>query len=117
MTRRHIGPRERLAIFTAAGGVCYLCNSKIDGVRERWDVEHEVALALGGDEAKGSSNLKPAHVSCHAMKTKLDAGLIAKAKRREARHMGATATRNPIPGSRGSKFKRLISGKVVLRDG
>lgn len=47
MTRRHIGPRERLAIFTAAGGVCYLCNSKIDGVRDRWEIERLKPTPIG----------------------------------------------------------------------
>jgi 5-methylcytosine-specific restriction protein A len=111
-TRRYIGPRERLAIFTAGGGVCYLCGGKIDGVSERWDVEHVIALELGGDETKGSDNLKPAHASCHKPKTAQDAGLIAKAKRREARHFGAIKPRSSLTSR---KFKKKVNGEVVPR--
>ena len=31
-------------------------------------------------------------------------------------HLGAARTRRPIPGSRNSEFKRLISGKIVRRN-
>ena len=114
--RRHIGPRERAVIFGAAGGCCWICGQKIDGVRERWEVEHVVALALGGDEAAGSDNLQPAHVKCHAVKTAEDAGRIAKAKRIEAKHAGIRAPKSTLPGSRSSAWKRRLDGTVVRRD-
>lgn len=113
--RRHIGPRERLAIFNAAGGVCHICGVKIDGTRDAWDVEHVIPIALGGDEESGSDNLHPAHKSCHSQKTPEDFGRIAKAKRVEARHQGATVSRTPLPGGKASKWKRKINGKVELR--
>lgn len=113
--RRHIGPRERAVIFAAAGGVCHICLERIDGVRERWQVEHVVPHALGGDEEAGSDNLQPAHERCHAPKTAEDIGRIAKAKRVSAKHTGAKAPKAVLPGSRASAWKRRLDGTVVRR--
>ncbi len=114
--RRHIGPRERLAIFEAAGGRCHLCGDKIDGTAQRWEVEHVVPLELGGDETKGSGNLQPAHVGCHRVKTTADAGRIAKAKRVEARHKGARRSSRQLPGGKGSAWKHKIGVGWVRRE-
>lgn len=113
--RRPISTRERVDIFTRANGICHICGETIDGTRDRWEVEHVIALEMGGDEAKGSPNLQPAHVGCHKVKTAVDAWAIAKAKRREARHIGANTTRSPLPCGRGSKWKKKINGAVERR--
>ncbi len=113
--RRRILVRERVAIFTRADGCCYLCAGKI-GIAERWDVEHRVPLEMGGDEAPMSENLQPAHVACHRVKSSVDAWALAKAKRRQAKHLGVKAPRSIIPGSKASPFKRLLSGQTVRRD-
>lgn len=110
-TRRHISPSERVAIFNRAHGLCHLCNEKI-GLAERWDIEHVVALALGGDEAKGSANLQPAHKRCHDPKTAEDVGRIAKAKRVEAKHIGARKARSSLSHP---TLKRKLDGTVVPR--
>ena len=108
MTRRRISISERAAIFHGSAGRCHLCGDKI-GLAERWDVEHVIPLEMGGDEAKGSPNLQPAHVACHKTKTSVDSWQIAKAKRREAKHLGAR------PPSRlgHPTLKRKINGTVV----
>lgn len=117
MTRRRISATERQTIFERAAGLCHICGQTIDPVIERWDVEHVVARALGGDEAKGSANLQPAHTACHAAKTPEDVARIAKAKRVRHRHRGSHQPKSRLPGGRGSKWKRKVSGEVVLRDG
>ena len=113
MTRRRIPTRERVALFERAGGRCYLCGEKIDGTRERWEIEHVIALELGGTEAPMDENLQPAHAACHKRKTSTDAGLIAKAKRREAKHTGAHRSRSPL---RNQNWKRKIDGTVERRE-
>jgi 5-methylcytosine-specific restriction endonuclease McrA len=113
MTRRRISPTERARIFAAAGGRCHLCGGAIDGVRDRWDVEHVVPLALGGDD--GGDNLQPAHAKCHAAKTPVDVAQIAKAKRVQRKHQGAHRSGQRLPGSRGGKWKRKLDGTTVLR--
>lgn len=114
--RRRISTTERLAIFTAAKGICHICGAPIDPLYERYEIEHVIPLAMGGDEDRGSTNLQPAHASCHGAKTMLDVTAIAKAKRLEARHNGALRKRAIIPGSRGTPFKKRIDGTVVRRN-
>ena len=113
-TRRHISTTERTEIFRDAMGVCHLCGSKIDGTREGWELEHIIPLAMGGSDKR--DNLRPAHVKCHRVKTTEDVGNIARAKRREARHIGAKApSRNPLPGGRNSRWKKRMDGTVERR--
>lgn len=97
--RRSLSPLARLRIFERAKGVCHLCKQRIQ-VGERWEVEHPIALAMGG--ADDETNMAPAHKKCHAGKTAEDAGDLAKAKRRKAKHVGAwkrSGFRKPPPGS------------------
>ncbi|TNE46873.1 MAG: HNH endonuclease [Sphingomonadales bacterium] len=114
MTRRKRTPLQRLAIFERDEGICHICGEKIDGTKERWELEHKVAFELTRDDS--DENLSPAHVSCHKRKTKDDKKRIAKAKRVKAKHEGAHKSANQLPGSRGSKYKRKIGGGVVLRE-
>ena len=113
--RRRISTRERLRIFQGEGGVCHVCVRKVQP-GEAWDVSHEVPLELGGED--GGDNLRVAHRKCHAAITReQDIPAIAKAKRREAAHLGAKApSRNPLPGSRASKWRRKMDGTVERRD-
>lgn len=111
--RRRISTRERVDIFHRWAGICHLCATRITA-GERWDIEHVVPLAQGGDDY--GDNLRPAHTRCHAIKSKDDARNTAKAKRREAIHLGAKApSRNPLPGSKSSQWKRRMNGEWVKR--
>ena len=115
MTRRTWTPRRKLAVFETFEGRCHLCGLKIDGTREPWQLEHLIPLAMGG--ADDETNVAPAHVDCHARKTTKDRAQIAKANRVRAKHNGAIAApKATLPGSRGSKWKRKVSGAVVRRD-
>ena len=113
MTRR-MSPTRRARIFADNEGFCHLCGTKIDGVREAWEVEHVIPLEISGDDSDG--NLAPAHVSCHKVKTKADARDIAKCKRVKRKHEGAHRPKATLPGSRGSKWKRTVDGRTVLRN-
>lgn len=98
MKRRRISTKERLRIFAAEGGVCHLCLGKVQP-GEAWDVSHEVPLELGGED--GGDNLRVAHAKCHRAHTaKTDVPRIAKAKRREAAHLGAKAPSRHSPAGR-----------------
>jgi len=109
MTRRSFSPKERLRLFTLHGGVCWLCGSKIDGTREAWEVEHTLALALGGDNS--DDNLRPAHARCHKAKTAVDVGMKSKADRQRQKHLGARVSKWPK-----SRWKQRINGPPVRRD-
>ena len=115
MPRRSISTRERARLFQLHKGVCHICTGKIDGTREAWEIEHETPLSMGGDD--DAANRLLAHVKCHKAKTRNDMGVLAKAKRNEARYTGARATPKAIiPGSKASRFKRKMNGQVVLRN-
>ena len=77
---------RRLKIWERHGGVCCLCDLPIDGVRDKWIVEHIVPLGLGG--ADDDTNTAPAHERCRRVKDRQDVPQIAKMKRQRARHLG-----------------------------
>ena len=109
MRRRPLSTKERLRLFELHGGVCHLCGDRIDPVRERWDLEHGLAIALGGSDT--DDNMFLAHTKrCHKEKTAVDIGMIRKADRQRARHLGAKPRRPQ------SKWKRRVDGSVVLRN-
>lgn len=112
MKRKRYSATQSVLFFIAHGGKCHICGGKIDAVREKWQREHIIPLALGG--ADDESNMAPAHVKCHREKTDSDVAAIAKAKRREARHFGAERPKQKIK-SRGfgqykSNTKQLVEG-------
>lgn len=112
--RRSISKAMRFAIYEAAEGRCHICGEVIDLATEKMEVEHQVPFALGGKE--DLSNLKPAHPLCHAEKTKQDVTRIAKAKRVEKKHNGTfRAPRHIVAGSKASKYRKSLNGKVTLR--
>lgn len=114
ITRKHRSTRERARLFTLHGGICHLCNGKIRGEREAWDISHDIPLELGG--ADDDENSKLAHRKCHKVQTaEVDIPLIAKMKRREARHNGSKSKRSSFQTNRDGPFKAKIGGGVVRR--
>lgn len=113
--RKSRTPKQKLAIFERHGGICHICGVKIDGTRERWDLDHIIALAVSYDDSE--DNLAPAHIDCHKSKTREDVKSIAKSNRVRAKHQGAwRKKKSPLPAGKGSKWKKTIDGRVVLRD-
>lgn len=111
--RRRISTRERVDIFGRNNGICHLCSMKIDAGQE-WDVSHDTPLEMGG--ADEGDNLKPAHRRCHRHHTAtVDVPVIRKTQRKEARHLGAKQSRNPLPGGRNSPLRKKLNGQVVPR--
>jgi 5-methylcytosine-specific restriction protein A len=95
MNRVRLSPSKRADLFLEQDGICHICEGKI-GVGEAWDVEHPDPLAMTGiDDAM---NRKLAHRKCHKTKTADDLANIAKAKRRQRRHIGVKKSGRTIPG-------------------
>lgn len=109
--RRALSPMRRLAVFEKSGGRCHICERRIQ-VGERWELEHVRPLALGG--ADDETNMAPAHVKCHAVKTKADNASWTKAKRQAAKHRGIRK-RSTFACSRDTPWKRTIDGRTVPR--
>jgi len=113
--RQSLSGRRRLQAWERTGGICVVCGQHIDGVRERWIVEHIRALELGG--ADDLENMGPAHEACGREKTRDDHAHAAEAKRRKIRHLGAAvAAARPLTGSRAGALKRKVNGTVVFRE-
>ena len=118
MSKRN-STRDRRACFDARkimgdGGKiylqCHVCKMCIHPAREAWEADHVTPHALGG------TFVLPICIPCHKKKTKKDVTAIAKTKRVSDRHYGIKRSANPMPGSKRSKFKKKMSGEVVLRD-
>lgn len=108
MGRPSFNRKERARLFALRGGVCYLCGGKIDGATERWEIEHEIPLAISRDNS--DDNLRLAHFKCHKVKTANDAGDIARAKRRAAKHDGSARKTGWS-----TRFRKKIDGTVIDR--
>ena len=111
--RARLSSRVRLAIWERAKGICVLCERRIEGVRERWIIEHIRALELGG--ADEPDNMGPAHETCAAAKTRNDHQRAAKAKRQKIQYLGAAKTKRRLPCGRQSRWKKKIDGTIVPR--
>ena len=105
MKRKRLSVADKVAVFVRHRECCHICGLSVVG--KAWEVEHIIPLAMGG--ADNDSNWAPAHKACHAPKTANDLGDIAKAKRIQARHIGAKRS------TWRSKWKRKVSGETVLR--
>lgn len=104
---------ERLKIFLAADGICHICKRKIV-LGEDWHDEHVKPKGLKG--SNDLSNRRPAHIDCHAGKTRRDVAIMRKADRQGKKHLGLRPrSRQIMPGSKASRFKKKIDGSVVLR--
>lgn len=121
--RREFSNKVRLEIVLRAtndkGRVCCEGCCLVLGPKP-YEIDHVIAEALVVDKsapltAKDGQLLG---ACCHRGengKTARDVTAIAKSKRAERKHFGIGRSRNLIPGSRGTKFKRKISGETVLR--
>lgn len=108
-----IPKRVRLRVFERCGGRCHISGIKIQP-GDKWEVDHVIPLVLGG--ANAESNLAPALSTEHRKKTAADVAQKSKDRRVRAKHIGLHKPKAIVPGSRASKWKKLLSGKVVRRD-
>ena len=102
---RRVSAGTKAKILAATDHVCARPNCP----ERATDVDHILPLWLGGsNREKNLEGLCPAH---HAAKTKAEASLRAKAKRREARDQGTRRERKPIPSRGFPTGKRAIPSR------
>ena len=77
--------RVSARVFLRHDGICHISGRKIRP-GEKWELEHIVALCNGGEHRE--SNLAPALVEPHKVKTKADRRVKAKNDRVRKRHLG-----------------------------
>ncbi|MEQ1938590.1 HNH endonuclease signature motif containing protein [Mesorhizobium sp. CN5-321] len=85
-------PRVRQRIFDDCGGKCHICGVVIVG--KKWALDHLTALINGGENRQ--SNLKPVHITCHAVKTAADVAEKAKVAKVRGKHIGAIRPKQSI---------------------
>jgi 5-methylcytosine-specific restriction endonuclease McrA len=108
-----IPPHVRLRIFERFEGICQLTRRKIRA-GDAWAIDHVIPLADGGSHRE--SNLVPVLEIAHRQKTGAENTARAKVRAVKAKHIGGIReTRNPLPGSRNTRWKKKISGEVVER--
>lgn len=114
MKRKNISTKARVGVFQRHGGFCDICGGKIE-VGVLWEVSHRIPLEMGG--ADDETNWYPVHKACHRKQTsEQDIPQIARAKRLEAKHIGAFRKPSRWPTAKGGKYKRKMDGTIVLRD-
>ena len=108
-----IPDRVLLRVFLAFDGRCQCgCGRRIVS-GERWQCDHKVALINGGKHRE--SNLQPVLTEHHKNKTRDDVAIKAKTYRKRKAHYGIRKSRNPMPGSRASGWRRRMDGRVERR--
>ena len=88
----------------------------LTGVRLRaghFHADHIKPLKKGGEHRE--SNLQLISDEAHSLKTSEEATEQAKVNRIIAKRLGLKKTRNPIPGSRQSAFRKKFDGTVERR--
>lgn len=106
-----IPPRVKDRIARKVGDCCQKCGRAIGG-KLRAEFDHVTPLILGGKHAE--SNLQLLCSECHSAKSKLDVKLKVKVARVRRRHLGIRP-KSRFACSRESRFKKKVSGDVVLR--
>ncbi len=103
--------RVKLRVFQAHGGICHIANRKIMP-GEPWDAEHVKAIINGGENRE--NNLAPALRDKHPIKTARDMAEKARTYRKRKSNLGIKK-RSSFACSRQSRWKKKVTGEVVLR--
>jgi 5-methylcytosine-specific restriction enzyme A len=109
--------RKQIAVlFLSQDGLCPLCSMKLHTkghVPVSFIDEHMLARGIGGSESMDNRAL--VCIPCAKAKTVADKGAIEKCKRVRDRHIGAKRSRNPMPGSRASGWRKRMDGTAERR--
>ena len=97
-------------IVTRDDGTKTRCNATL--IRGRVQFDHDNPDGLTGDAT--FSNCRALCKACHADKTPLDVAAIAKAKRREAAHVGASAPKGQIKSAGFAKSEKPKHERKML---
>lgn len=78
-----------------------------------WHVEHIIPLWKGGENRE--SNMAPALVGMHKIKTAEEAGERAMERKKRQKAFGIKKAKRPMPGSRLSPWRRKMNGRLEKR--
>jgi hypothetical protein len=107
--RREFTTKVKVAAWHRCEGRCESCTAKLYPGRFAYD--HDNPDGLTGEPTL--ENCRVLCSACHGVKTKGDVARIAKAKRCEAKHVGArTRKGRPLLGTKASGVRRHMDGTV-----
>jgi len=104
--------RVRVRVFDRCEGRCDTCSRKI-AAGETWTLEHRKALINGGQNRE--SNLGVTCNWCLPEKNAADVAEKSRTYRKRAKHLGVKKPSRPMPGSRGSGWRKHMDGSVSRR--
>lgn len=112
MSRREFTAAVKVAAFNRAKGHCEKCGARLYVGKFHFD--HDNPDGLTGEPTL--DNCVVLCVACHSTKTRtVDIPNIARAKRREAKHLGAKRSSRPMPGSKASGWRKRMNGQAERR--
>lgn len=112
MTRAEFSTTTKRQTWDRAGGRCEACGKKFfPGDKREYDHRDPDAITKNNSPENCQLLCHP----CHLVKTGQDRKDIAKCNRVRAKHVGAYAPKRKIPGSKGTPFKKKVTGEVVKR--
>ena len=104
MTRRNFKTSVIVARFKHCGGKCEACGVVLKP--GGYHADHDNPDGLTGEPT--FENCRILCLPCHAIKTPSDVEKIAKAKRREAKHLGIKPDKRPIPSPVKAEKQRRV---------
>lgn len=110
--RKAMGPARRRRILERQNGVCAYPDCEVS---EGLEIDHVIALALGGKDS--DENLEGLCRHHHAQKTRRDVKMISKAKRIEKKQDRENRKPSQLQ-SRGfdKRWRKKMNGQVVRRE-
>ena len=95
--------------------ICHVCKSRLNLTppTTEFHADHIRRYAEGGEDTP--ENLWPICIPCHKPKSAKDTTEVAKGKRYSEKHYGIRQSKNPMPGSKRSGWKKRLDGTVVKR--
>lgn len=105
--------RVRDRVWHRENGRCHRCERDIQ-TGDAWIIEHRIAIINLGQNAE--SNLCLTCSWCKPQKDAEDVAQKSKDRRVRAKHIGLHKPKSIMPGSKASRWKKLLNGKVVLRE-
>jgi 5-methylcytosine-specific restriction protein A len=111
VAREEFSRKTKLEAFTRCGGRCEGCGARLRP--GHFDYDHDKPSAFGGDAS--IANCRVLCSGCHGTKTfTQDIPRIAKSNRIRKREAGIKK-RSTFSCSKQSKWKKKVTGEVVLR--
>lgn len=101
-------------IIDRQGGKCAITGA-IFKPGDKIEFDHKIPLWLGGENRE--KNLQAIIGEAHKRKTSAEATVRAKVNSVRLKHLGIKRkSSNPMPGGKGSKWKKKMDGTVVRRN-